>query len=230
MQERLATADIWIIYSLLFVVVLAISWMVSSLFSKAQEIKESGKVTKRRTMGAFTSFVLMLVVAVVVLVLAVSRMYVAFTAHDLIATVECRHAYGFGRDAFEVLFSPIVDGKAQPEQSFILKGDKWSVGGDILEWQSVMTFFGLKSMYRLVRVQGNYNKAEDDMSKGITAFPLVEDEQSEFWRTLSDIAVKMPFIRSAHQNYVSTFPYFGDTFHIYATPSGFTLERLEEDN
>lgn len=230
MLEKFANADLWIIYFILFVVVLAISWTLSFVFNKARAVKDSAKAGKRRAMGFLSGLVTLLFVVIVLLLLAVARIYAAFTAHQHIATVECRRANSFGRDAFELSFRPIVKGTLQEEQLFILKGEKWSAGGDILEWHNYLTLLGLKSMYRLTRVQGNYIHAEDEMTKGMTVFPLVEEEQSEFWKTLSDIAVKTPLIKSAHQNFVSTYPYYGDTFHIYATPSGFTLERREDAN
>ncbi len=229
MLEKLANADEVFIYLALFIVVFAISWLLSLVLSKTKEAAKKGKVSRRHGIGFLGGLVILLVLIIVFLLLALNRIYISFTAHELVATVECRPAFGYGPDAFELILTPIVKGEPQEEQSFILKGEKWSVGGDILEWQSYMNLLGLRSMYRLTRVQGGYIHAEDEMTRDITAYYLVEDEESEFWMTLYDIAVKIPFIKSAHQNFVSTYPYFGDTFQIYVTPSGFTLERFEKD-
>jgi len=226
MLEKIVQAGELSIYLALFLFVLVITWMTSALFNKAKEAKESGAKGKSG-MGCVGGLIVVLALAVVLLIMSLTRTYTAFTSHEVVATVKCRAAFGFGRDAFELIYTPIVDGAPGEEQSFILKGEKWSLGGDILEWQSYMNFIGLKSMYRLTRLQGRYDHAEDEMTKEQTAFPLTEPEQSEFWRMLFDLAVKIPFIKSAHQNFVSTYPYFGDSFDIYATPSGFTLERLK---
>ena len=82
-------------------------------------------------------------------------------------------------------------------------------------------------MYRLTRLQGRYIESEDEMTQTVTAYPLVEEEKNEFWENLYSIAVKLPFIKSAHKNFVSTHPFFGDYFEVYVTPSGYTLERFE---
>ncbi|RLD13298.1 hypothetical protein DRI50_07450 [candidate division KSB1 bacterium] len=227
MLEKIIQAGELYIYLALFLFVLLITWMTSALFSKAKADQAAAGKSKGGRLSYLGGLLIVLVLAVVLLIMSLTRAYTAFTAHELIASVECRAAYGFGRDAFELIYTPMVDGRPGEEQSFILKGEQWSIGGDILEWQSYMNFIGLKSMYRLTRLQGRYVEAEDEMTKEVTAFPLVEPEQSEFWRMLYDLAVKIPFIKSAHQNFVSTYPYFGDSFAVYATPSGFTLERLE---
>ncbi len=226
MHESLSHLDEWLIYFGLFIILFFISWVMVSLFGQVKKVKESAS-TKRRTMGFFSSLIVLLTLAVMLLLFAVTRIYTTFSSHEHVATVQCRPAYGFGGNAFEMLYTPITDGRPGEQESYILKGEKWSVGGDILEWQNYVTIIGLKSMYRLTRIQGLYAEAEDEMLNPITAFPLVKEEQSDFWKTLADIAVKTPFIKSVHQNFVSTFPYYGDTFYIYVTPSGFTLERFQ---
>ncbi len=228
MLEKLTNADEVYIYLALFIVVFIVSWLLSLLLSKGKKAVDATKVTGRHAVSFTGALIFLLVIVIIFLLLSVNRMYTAFTSHQLIAMVECRPIYGQGSDAFELLLTPVVNGEPQEVQSYILKGEKWSVGGDILEWQSYMNFLGLRSMYRLTRVQGHYVHADDEMTRDITAYSLVEEEESDFWMTLYNIAVKAPFIKSAHQNFVSTYPYFGYTFQIYVTPSGFTLERFEK--
>ncbi|MBN1465947.1 hypothetical protein JXA02_09310 [candidate division KSB1 bacterium] len=229
MLDKLANWDTWAILLGLFVVLYMLISLFSAAWSRSKKIIASGaeKRPAKKGMGLFSTLFILLLIVIVVLIFSVVRFYTSFTSHDLVAVVECYPTNGFGPKAFEVVLTPFVNKKQQTPQSFIVRGDDWSIGGDILEWQSYMNILGLKSMYRLTRLQGRYVDAEDEMTQKLTAYPLVEEEEDAFWEGLYNIAVKMPFIKSAHKNFVAAHPFFGDYFEVYVTPSGYTLERFE---
>lgn len=229
MLDKLANWDTWTILLGLFVVLFLLVSFFSAAWSRSKKVIESGagKKPAKKAMRFSTFMILLVFLIITVLIFSVVRFYTSFTSHELVAIVECYPTNGFGPKAFEVVLTPFVNKKQQTPQSFIVRGDDWSIGGDILEWQSYMNILGLQSMYRLTRLQGRYADAEDEMTQKITAYPLVEEEENEFWETLYNIAVKMPFIKSAHKNFVAAHPFFGDYFEVYVTPTGYTLERFE---
>lgn len=229
MLEKLANAEPAVFFLALFVATFLVAWLLTLVWSKGKALAESAKekAPTKKSMGFLTTLFIFLFVVIVLLVLAVARFYTSFTSHQLVAIVECYPSQEYSGEAFELVLTRVLDGEHQPSESFIIRGEDWTLGGDILEWQSFMNIIGLKSMYRLTRLQGRYDEADEEMTEKITAYALVEDEKSPFWETLYNIAVKTPIIKSAHQNFVATHPFFGDYFKVYVTPTGYTLERFK---
>ncbi len=227
LDQLLELGDVTILL-VLFGVTFLIAWFLSAVYNRGKELKDKGRAASKRTMGCFTTLVLFLLLSLVFVVLAFQRAYSSFTRHQLVAVVQCYPTYGLSPHSFELRMTRMIDGKAAEEQSFILRGDQWSLGGDILEWHSLMNFIGLHSMYRLTRVQSRYIRAEDEIADELSAYALVPDEKSDVWETLYEWAPKLPIIKSAHQNFVVAYPSYGDTFEVYVTPTGYTLERFEE--
>ncbi len=211
----------------LFVATFLIAWLLSAAISKRKTAAQEKTKPTKRSFGFFSTLFVLLIITTAVLVLAVTRVYISFSSHEKVAIVECYHSPHFGDNAFELVLTRIENSTYQTPESYIIKGQDWSLGGDILEWQSFMNVLGLKSMYRLSRLQGRYINAEDEMTQNLTAYPLVEEEQDDYWEKLYNIAVKMPLIKSAHKNFVASHPFFGDYFEIYVTPSGYTMQRFE---
>ena len=228
MLEKLADIDSKVFLLGLFIVIFLVAWFLTIVWSKGKKVAESAKEkTPKKSMGFFSTIFVFLLIVIVLLMLSVIQFYTAFTSHQLVAIVECYPTREFGDGFFELVLTRVEDGKQQEPESFIIRGEDWSLGGNILEWPSFLNALGLKSMYRLTRLQGRFEKAEEEMTGSITAYALVDDEKSEFWETLYDIAVKTPLIKSAHQNFVAAHPFFGDYFEIYVTTTGYTLERFE---
>ncbi len=227
-MEKIAQLDAWMFWLGLFVATFIFAWFITFIQGKSKKIAAVAKekAPSKKSMGFFSTLFLLLVFAIILLVLSVMRLYTSFSSHELVAIVECYYRTDFGENAFELVLTRVVDKKYQTPESYIIRGQDWSLGGDIVEWQSYMNFIGLKSMYRLTRLQGRYDDAEDEMTQTLTAYPLVKDEKSEFWEKLYDIAVELPIIKSAHKNFVAAHPFFGDYFEVYATPSGYTMERF----
>lgn len=229
-MEKIASFDTEIVLLGLFVATFLVAWLFTSVLSKSKKVAEAAKEKVKKTkksLSLFSTLFILLIIATVVLVLAVTRVYISFSSHEKVAIVECYHSPSFGENAFELVLTRIENGRYQAPESFIIKGQDWSLGGDILEWQNFLNVLGLNSMYRLTRLQGRYADAADEMTQNLTAYPLVEEEKDEYWEKLYDIAVKMPLIKSAHKNFVAAHPFFGDYFEIYVTPSGYTMERFE---
>ncbi|MBN1482018.1 hypothetical protein EH223_06805 [candidate division KSB1 bacterium] len=229
MLEKLANVEPVVFFIALFVATFLVAWLLTLVWSKGKALAESTreKAPAKKSMGFLSTLFVFLIVVLVLLVLAVTRFYTAFTSHQLVAIVECYPTREYGGNAFELVLTRVVDGKHKASESYIIRGEDWSLGGDILEWQSFMNVVGLKSMYRLTRLQGRYDEAEEEMTENITAYALVDEEKSQFWETLYNLAVKTPIIKSAHQNFVATHPFFGDYFEVYVTPTGYTMERFE---
>lgn len=229
-MEKIASYSTEVVLLVLFIATFVLAWLLSIVWRKGKSVvaaaKEKAKPAKR-SLGFFSTLIVVLLFVTAALVLAVLRVYTAFSSHEKVAIVECYHNSHFGDNSFELVLTRIVNGKYQTPESFIIKGQDWSLGGDILEWNSIMTMLGFKSMYRLTRLQGRYDQAEDEMTETMTAYALVEEEKDDLWEKLYEIAVKSPIIKSAHKNFVAAHPFFGDYFEIYVTPTGYTLERFE---
>ncbi|MBN1542354.1 hypothetical protein JW992_09435, partial [candidate division KSB1 bacterium] len=62
--------------------------------------------------------------------------------------------------------------------------------------------------------------------KKASAYSLVVEEESPFWRWLYEFGGKIPLVQSAYGNTVYTYPSFSDRFMIYVTTSGFIVESI----
>lgn len=227
--KTLEHADSWLIYLLLLVLLFFIVWFFSLFGRKAETIQKDGVtyVKRKRTLGLFSSLFVLILLALLMMFLVLHRTFTVFSQHELVAIVECKPTFGDSAKSFELVYTSMVNDKSGTPMSYDINGEKWLLGGDILEWQSFMYTLGFKSMYRLTRIQGSWIAAEDERLHPVSAHALVEKERHEFWEKLYIIVTNIPLIKSVHQNYVSSYPFYGDTFHIYVTTTGYTLERFE---
>ena len=122
MLEKLAHADSWTILLGLFVITFLLSWLLSLTWDRGKALTESEKlkVSSKKSMGFFSFLIVVLLIIIVVLILSVTRLYTAFTTHELAAVVKCLPANGYGKDAFELVYTPVLDGEMAEEQRFII--------------------------------------------------------------------------------------------------------------
>lgn len=217
-------------YILLFIITFIGAWFLSALANQNKKTEKAGPGSRSGgfpRFGCLSFFVLLLILGCFVFMFAFLQSFHSFTNEQIIAYIECFPDSGREQGDFDLVLTPIVRGKKQTSQLYNIKGDKWLIGGDILQWEPVVNFLGLTAMYRLSRLQGQYIHADDENQQNRTAYALVENEDSEFWNNLYKSADKIPFIKSVYQNYVGHYPLYGEQFVVKVSISGYTTEIIK---
>jgi NADH:ubiquinone oxidoreductase subunit 5 (subunit L)/multisubunit Na+/H+ antiporter MnhA subunit len=223
MRELFADMNTILVYALLFVITLVAAYILLALHNTFKK-EETQKKKKSPRLGCIVSLILLLTAIALFSTTAYLRAFHAFTKQQLVAFVQCRPTPIELAD-FELVFIPVVDGVQQQPYTFPLKGDQWTVEGDILKWENMVNFVGLHTMYRLNRVAGRYSDVKSAQSKQVTPYTLVAGQNNGFWRFLYNIGERLPLIESVYGNSVYSYPAYGYYYKIYVTTSGFSTEK-----
>ena len=151
------------------------------------------------------------------------RSHQSFTNKELVAVVRCIPSdKKLGEMSMELKF--VEDGQMGNGQAFLIKGDQWSIEGDILKWEDWLNFFGFHTMYKLTRVRGRYVDTRQEIHNPPTVYGLVENQEDPEWPWLHKYGHRLPFVTAVYGNTVFTYPSRKETFQIYVTTSGFMLQ------
>ncbi|MBI2192774.1 MAG: hypothetical protein HYU36_12400 [Planctomycetes bacterium] len=174
-----------------------------------------------RILLAFTASCLGSVLFALAVCLAVHfHGYQSLTSRHLAAEIECLGT--LGPESFEVLFTPVRDGERDAPRRFVLKGDQWSIGADVLQWRPFMHALGFHTVYKVTRLEGRYLLASGQARKPITAYDLNGGTDAA-WLGLYQGGRTWPyryFVEAVYGNAVYQFPEVGSVYKIYVTASG----------
>ena len=223
-----------LIYSALGLLILALILFMIFIFKRIHRIILRARRRRVEGVGIIASTLrllsILLLIAVSLTMLffgAFLQSYTAFTRRELAATVRCTPVRG----TEDVMILNLATIKS-PETAFIrryrLRGQQWSIEGNILKWDDWLNFIGLHTMYKLTRVRGRYLRTEDEINKPATVYSLVADEEDRRWRWLYEYGARLPFVEAVYGNTVFTFPSETKTFGIYVTTSGFMIAEEEQ--
>ena len=160
--------------------------------------------------------------AAVLFLAAFVQSFQAFTKKQLVAEVACRPLEGEPQTML-LEISEVIGGVRQQPKGFVLKGDQWSVEGDILKWDDWLNFAGMHTQYKLTRVRGRYIEVEDERAKENTVYSLVTHESDPRWSWLYKYGYRLRFVDAAYGNTVFTYPSDHTEFLLYVTTSGLSL-------
>lgn len=227
--EKISELNSAVVYGLLFLIAVVGSYFLLSLATAGQKIKENaasdGK-KKSGSLGCLTVLFLLLVALSFLFFTAYIRAYQAFDHEQLVALVECERSSD-NAHRFVMKYSPILKGEPQTPKEFKIIGDQWVVGGDIVEWKSYMNFLGLKTMYKLTRIEGQF---VNETSEGVPSTYLLDPKiQSPFWVKMYAFGDKLFVISSVHHTKVGNYPAYGRIYEIYVTKDGYTMKKVTKD-
>jgi hypothetical protein len=152
--------------------------------------------------------------------------YRAFTHKEMVGIIDARKTKGLDYDIF-LRFTPVEKGIKAEEKIYKIKGDQWSIGGDILKFEDWVNFIGIHTGYKTTRIHGRYLKAEDENMKQHTAYDI-NGGTDAIWLYLYENSSSFPFVKAVYGNSVYTFPSDKDVYGIYVTTSGYSIEKIEE--
>jgi hypothetical protein len=223
-----------LIYCALGLLILALILLMVFIFKRIHRIILRLRHRRVDSIGIIAStlrllFILLLIAASLAMLFlgAFLQSYTAFTRRELAATARCTPVRGT-KDVMILNLATIESPQTAFIRRYRLRGQQWSIEGNILKWDDWLNFIGLHTMYKLTRVRGRYLRAEDEMNKPATVYSLVADEEDPRWRWLYEYGARLPFVEAVYGNTVFTFPSETKTFGIYVTTSGFMIAEEEQ--
>jgi membrane protein implicated in regulation of membrane protease activity len=152
-----------------------------------------------------------------------ARTYDVFTREEPIARIQCAPVEGVDYDMI-LRFVPLVDGREGTPGLFRLGGDQWAVGGHILQWHPWLNLLGLRTGYKITRIEGRYLNAGDEEARPRTVYDLEDTKTHNVWHWLYRHHEDLPLVRAVYGNTAYTFPERDETFLVVVTHSGFKVE------
>ena len=78
-----------------------------------------------------------------------------FTDHTLVARIECERITDNPDYQMLLRYTPHEDGQDGEPAHYLLKGDMWEVGGDILKWDPKLTLVGVQTSQKVTRISSH---------------------------------------------------------------------------
>lgn len=156
----------------------------------------------------------------ILLIAASIHSFYALTDETLIAELEFDPADG------QTHLARLRTGDFCTEQAFAVLGDQWRIDAQFLKWHYWATLVGLKSQYRLERLEGRYRDVIQQNSRPTRAHALAEPSAIDIGRLSG---------RLGRLNFLADASYGSSTYHdidpnrvylVYKSPTGlFTRTR-----
>lgn len=196
-------------------------------FNRASQ-RLAGK--KTQSVGLFTSLrnlLLLLVWIVFSMGLFFSgfflRAYHAFSPEKPVAEVQI---VSTGEPGMVVVkLTPYRPGTFQPEEQFPVKGQRWALEGEILQWNEWLQFLGLGARYRFSRLQGYEPGVAAGHHHPVAVHSLAADEAHPFWRYIYRHGLRMSFVRLTSANIVFPQSAVGKRFDIFVNLAGLSARE-----
>jgi hypothetical protein len=183
MFQQLAKMNTWMIYLVLFLITVFAAYFIIALVNFFGRVKASFKKggKKKSSMGLVSIMVIILFVAFLFVVFRIMILYAPLNGETLIAKVSCQKvAADLGDLKLNVAF--FEKGEQLQSENYIIRGNRWLVKGEILQWASPFGYLGLKQTYRLTHVLGQYVNVEGKSRSN--SYTLIRDDQNSLWRIL----------------------------------------------
>lgn len=225
MLDKIATLNSVVVYLLLFLVAIVGTFILMSLSKTSKKLASSTSGKKAKSgLGCLTVLFLILVASSMLFFTAYLRAYQAFDHEELIGRLECQTAQG-KTQGFLLTFTPVVKGKEQTAIKYNINGDQWVVGGDIVKWKSFLNFLGLKSMYRLTMLEGQYLKENAGQGKEPTIYYFGDNTNERFWEKMYQAGNKLFVVSGVYGAKVYNYPGYDSYYEIYVTEDGYIVKK-----
>ena len=174
------------------------------------------------------SGVILLLVAISLLSLTLLvQTYLGLTSDIKVARV---HATSFANLPAKALPEMSVEltlydqnGHQTSDQTYLVNGNEWMLQGDIIKFPPWLNIVGLHSSYKLTRLEGRYDKSDQERRAPHTVVDLNGGDDS-FFKTVQQQTWLSPIVQGAYGNAVflpangTTYDVFVSQIGLFATP------------
>lgn len=224
--------DLWPLYlvtglaALLGLVLLLVPLRGTWRWFRTRRRADPEKRARRPGLGACGAEVLGGITLVSVAVAGVSLMSAVASYRALSERTKCAEVLAWPiRDRPQRIwleYSPVVDGVKQSKEVYLLSGDQWRMEGHVLRWSKFLRLLGLKTCYRLTRIDGRFYSAELPPDKKPTVHNL-GGEKDWLWTYLRENDYRLPGVAGVGGKGVYREPRKGIVFEIWVTPDGYDI-------
>lgn len=110
------------------------------------------------------------------------------------------------------------NGGQTSDKTYLVKGDRWQLQGNILKFPTWMNILGIHSGYKVTRLEGQYDDPNLEDSQPHTTFAL-NGGDGDFFKTVYKQAWSSPFVDAAYGNAVIV-PADGHTYNVLISQTG----------
>ena len=201
---------------------LLVSWLLD--FSRHRTMASLKPV---RSLFSLTLSVALLGSAAATAFLATSlRNYGTFTDRTLVAHIECERISENPDYDMLLRYTPVDDGQEGEPAHYLLKGDSWEIGGDILKWDSRLALVGLRTVQKVTRISSHgMNEGDEDDGSNYR----LNGGTDQLWLWLHEYGDRLPFVEAVYGSAVFTLPSSEQAFELYIGQDGYSLLKVPRE-
>lgn len=151
------------------------------------------------------------------------RTYSVLAREQMVAVARCVERRANGTYLLEL--TPTHDGVSGIGKVYILRGDQWMVGGDLLKWKPWVSVLGARPLYKLTRLESRYLRAVDEAKNPRSVIEL-NGGSSPLWQWLYRRGIRLPFVDAVYGNAAFMRADPGTEWGVYLSASGFWIRPL----
>ena len=152
------------------------------------------------------------------------RTYGVFTDHTLVARIECERITDNPDYQMLLRYAPQEDGRGGEPVHYLLKGDMWEVGGDILKWDPKLSLLGIHASQKVTRISSHAR--DPDQSEDSDSDYKLNGGTDKLWLWLHEHGQKLPFVEAVYGSAVFTLPSSNQAFELYIGQDGYSLKKV----
>ncbi len=152
------------------------------------------------------------------------RTYGVFTDHTLVARIECERITDNPDYQMLLRYTPHEDRQDGEPTHYLLKGDMWEVGGDILKWDPRLSLLGIHTSQKVTRISSHARSPDQGADSNSDYY--LNGGTDELWLWLHEYGQELPFVEAAYGSAVFTLPSSNQAFELYIGQDGYSLKKV----
>lgn len=154
------------------------------------------------------------------------RAYQAFNKEALVGAVVCERVSRYSQE-YWLTYTPLQKRDRPTSTTFVIKGEQWTFGGDMLKWSPYLNIFGLHTLHKPTRIAGRYLTEADEKERPRTVYDI-NGGTDRRWLFLYRYGRFIPFVEAVYGNSAYVFCEDNAKFNIYVTTSGYIIKKAKD--
>jgi hypothetical protein len=145
--------------------------------------------------------------------------YLGLTADVPVAQIRATQIEGLPHQMSIELTQYDKDGHPLPSKTYLVKGDRWELQGNILKFAPWLNILGIHSAFKLTRLEGQYDDPNMESNEKHTVIVL-NGGDDDFFKTTYKQAWSSPLVDAAYGN-AAIAPADGLPYNVFVSQTGF---------
>ena len=154
------------------------------------------------------------------------RTYSVFTDRTLVAHIECESITDNPDYQMLLRYTPVEDRQEGEPSHYLLEGDMWEIGGDILKWDPRLALIGVHTTQKVTRIS-SHGMSEDSSDSGSNY--RLNGGTDQLWMWLHEYGDQLPFVEAVYGSAVFTLPSSEQAFELYIGQEGYSLLKVSRE-